>query len=160
MKIYLLFFFLCFTCISSTCKKDFNGPYIPPHSLFFLIKKGNNRLPDSILDNMKLYYYQNGSKKYLSDFQRATDEGYNLGILTTRDIGLRSGNDNIKVYCLEYPSWPPDTLFADYRFLSTNEAKKDPCYCYYPLREVKFNNQTASPDPSITQQVIYLFTKP
>jgi len=159
MKIYFLFLSLGFALISFTCKKNLNGPYLPPHSLFFLIKKGGSRLPDSTLDNMKLYYYQNGIKTYLSDFGRATEEGYNLGILTTRDIGLRSGNDNIKIFYLEYLYGQPDTLFADYRHLSTNEAKQDPCYCYYPIQQVKFNGQVTSTDPSITQEPVYIFYK-
>lgn len=164
MKRYLFLLLSVSALTSSTCKKDFGGPYIPAHSLFFLIKKGGARLPDSILNNMQLYYYQGGSKKYLSDFTRGINEGgfqaYDLGIQTTRNIGYISGNENTKDYYLEYPDGSLDTLFVDYRHLSESDAKNDPCYCYYPLREVKFNGQVAATDPSITVQKVYSFIIP
>ena len=154
--------------ISFTCKRNIgDGPYLPPHGFFFLIKKNGAKLPDSILDNVKLYYYQNGVKTYVSDFGRAINEGdfhaRDSGILATRNIGYSSGNDGVKTYFLEYLYGyfgPQDTLYADIPHLSEKDARRDPCYCYYPIREIKFNGQVAYTDPSIVWEPVYLFYKP
>ncbi|HWR32976.1 MAG TPA: hypothetical protein VN451_05605, partial [Chitinophagaceae bacterium] len=109
---------------------------------------------------LKLSYFEAGQKKYLTDFSRATDQGYDLGIMTTRNIGSTSGDNNVKDYYLEYPNGAKDTLLVDYRHVSYNEAKNNSCYCYYPLEQVKYNGVVATPDPTITQQKVYRFDKP
>jgi len=146
------------------CKKAGGGKEIGPSvinsSIFFLLKKNNQRLPDSILDGLRLSYFNGSAKNYVGDFVRATSDGYALGVMTTRDIGGYSAGANIKNYYLEYPNGSLDTLFVDYRHLSYNEAVNDPCYCYYPLVSVKYNGVTAQLDSSITQQKVYKFNKP
>jgi hypothetical protein len=126
----------------------------PPNSLFFLLKKAGNRLPDSVLDQVKMSYYLNGNKNYVMDLVRATGEGYNLGVLTTRSIGILSADKKIKDYYIEYANGSKDTLFADY------EAPTPATNCVYHIKQVSYNSQTASTDPNITVQTVYLFNTP
>ncbi len=158
-----LFLIFLWSALSITCNKDFNGPYLPPHSIFFVIKSNGARLPDSVLNNMRMYYYENNIKKYVTDFTRAVNEAgvqaYDLGIQTTRNIGFISGDENIKTYYLDYEYGPDDTLFVNYVHLTEKQAKRDPCYCYYPLKEVKYNGVVASLDLSLNNIKAYLFNK-
>jgi len=141
--------------------------YLPPHVVFFWIKDMGNRLPDTVLNNTKFYFFdKSNTKQYVNDLVRATNEGtmqaYTLGILGTRNICLVSGDSNIKTFYIEYPgSTDIDTLYVDCRHLNTAEAEKDPCRCYFPHpREVRFNSSpapidTATPDGN----PIYLLSK-
>ncbi len=150
-----------FILLAVSCNKSVReGPQVIPSSLFFVVKKNGIRLDDITLDNMKLYYLKNGNKTYISDFQRGTGDGYNLGVQTTRNIGDISADENIKDFYLEFPNADIDTLYVNYRHLSENDAFNNPCYCYYPLEQVKYNGTLASPDPTITQQKVYRFDKP
>ena len=149
----------------SSCKKtkdqgcpEFRGLQVP-NSLFFVIKQGGQRLPDATLDNLKLFYFENNIKIYVNDFARASSEGYTLGISTTRNIGLKSGTDNIKDYFLEFQNGDIDTLFVDYKRYSQCEADTSACQCIFPRFGVKYNGQTSSFDPTISQQTVYLFNK-
>lgn len=136
------------------------GPRVIPHPVFFLIKENGSKLSDLTQEKIKLYYLKSNTKTYISDLERGSDGFDTLGILSTIEIGLTSGNENIKDYYLEYPTGDVDTLFVDYRHVSEKEAFKNSCYCYYPLEEVRFNGRKAEPDPSITMQRVYLFEKP
>lgn len=165
MKYLIILSILSLFLQSSSCnREDPLGPQVINNSLVFLLKKGGNRLPDSILNNTKLVYFLNGQKNYLSDFARGINEGpfqaYDLGVLTTRNIGSSSGDNNVKEYYLEYPNGTKDTLFVDYRHVSYNEAINNSCYCYYPLEQVKYNGVVATLDSTITQQKVYKFYKP
>lgn len=153
---YLTFFLLFFIC---ACEER-EGPLVIPNPVFFLIKESGTKLPDSTQKGIKLFYLKGNTKNYVSDFERGADGFDTLGIFTSRNIGLTSGNENIKDYYLEYPNGDIDTLFVDYRHVSEKEAFKNSCYCYYPLEEVRFNGRKAEPDPSITMQKVYLFQKP
>ena len=153
----------------SSCKKtkdrgcpEFRGLQVP-NSLFFVIKQGGQRLTDASLNNLKLYYFNSGQKIYIDDFQRAINEGnlnaFDLGIMATRNIGLKSGTDNIKDYFLEFQNGDIDTLFVDYKRYSQCEADTSGCQCIFPRFGVKYNGQTSSYDPTISQQTVYLFNK-
>lgn len=154
MKRLLLRGLIIFSLYIISCSKSSKCHYDDiPNSLFFLLKKNGNKLPDSILNNLKLSYTEKGNKKYLVDFKRATEEGYDWGIVTTRLIGVMSADQNIKNFIIEYPDGSNDSLWVDY------EAPSQKNSCHYLLKQVKFNNEIASPDSSITIQTVYLFNK-
>lgn len=146
------------------CSKKQDCPvfwgYQVPLPLYFRVVQNNQRLPDSVLDHLKLSYNKDSKKQYISDFGRAGAEGYGLGVLLTREIGLRSGDDKIKDYYLEFPNGEVDTLYVDYKSLTPCEAVKSGSCCLYLLKSVKFNRVEASYDPSIEKLPVYLFTKP
>lgn len=160
MKIAINVIVSCFLLSLSCNKSGEKGPMVIPSSLFFLVVKNGTRLPDSDLDNMKLYYFKNAAKTYVSDFQRATGDGFSLGVQTTRNAGDLSADENIKDYYLEFAGGDIDTLYVHYRHLGKNEANNNPCFCYYSLEQVKYNGVITSPDPTITQQKVYRFDKP
>lgn len=146
-----------------TCKKKQECPvfwgYLVPHTFNFIVKTNGMRLPDSILNNLRLFYLSDNSRQYVSDFGRAGSDGYNLGAMLTRDIGLKSGNNNIKDYYLEYPGGSIDTLFVDYRHYTACEADTSKCGCIYPLYAVKYKGAAAPIDTSIHQIQVFLFNK-
>lgn len=155
---------------SLKCKKDTPkfyppGPYLPPHSLLFLIEKDGNPLINSVLDNLKLSYkikrfLKKDEKKYIDDFLPAIAPLDSMGIMTTRSIGIISAKGKkIKTYYLEYPDGDVDTLFVNYEYIPRAHADTTACYCLYPLREVKFNGREAHPDSSIKVQRVFLFKK-
>ena len=92
--------------LGATCNKKQECPTfwgtLLPQTFYFVIKNNGNRLPDSILNSLKLAYYKNNDKVYVNDFGRAGSDGYNLGAMITRDIGLRSGDDNVKNFILSF----------------------------------------------------------
>lgn len=149
--------------IMSCNKKTPLGPQGINNTLFFLIKKNNQRLPDSVLNATKLSYFENGIKQYQSDLSRGINEGgfyaADLGILTTRNTGAISSDKAIKDYFLEYPDGTKDTLFIDYRNVSYEEAKSNSCYCYRPLVGLRYNGQTPIKDASINQAEVYVFSR-
>ena len=147
-KLFLLAFL--FLIAFSNCSKKNRCHYVSiPSSLFFLLKKDGSRLPDSVLNNLKMSYYENSTTEYVSDLGRATEEGYNLGVMTTRLIGDISADKNIKMYFIEYPNGEKDTLSVDYQPPSINNG------CHYNLIQVKFNGKEITPDPAITMQKVY-----
>ncbi|GAA4738547.1 hypothetical protein GCM10023229_17100 [Flavisolibacter ginsenosidimutans] len=133
--------------------------YLLPYTFYFVLKINGQRLADSTLNNLRLYYLSNGTKNYVYDFGRAGSDGYNLGAMLTKDIGYKSADNNIKDYYLEFSNADIDTLFVDYKHYSICEADTSACYCLYPRLSIKYNGQTASYDPAIPQQQVYLFNK-
>lgn len=163
MKHSLILLIVICTILCVGCSTKQIGPQTMNNSLAFLLTKNNQRLPDSIVNNIKMAYYEGNNKKYINDLSRGINEGgfmaYDIGLLSTRDIGGYSSGGGIKNYYLEYPNGQIDTLYVDYRVLSYDQALKDPCFCYYPLVEVRYNGQPANLDSSITMQKVYSFKK-
>lgn len=153
--------------LTNGCKKrnldpnDLNGPYIPPHTLYFTVKENNQLLPDSILRNVSLEYFNEaGTRYYVGDFNYVDTLGMRL--FTTRQVGNLSSRGNFKTYYLSYPSGQFDTLFIDYEYLPRPQADTTTCYCFYPLRHVSFNGTPAPLDAALTSKIgydVYLFEK-
>lgn len=160
LYVLILLIIISFSCEKKKVPKPLPpGPYLAPHSLFFLIQRDGKRLPGSVLDNLDLIYTTGREEKQVKDFQRATEEGRDLGIMTTRNIGILSSREKIKTYYLEYPDGDIDTLYVDYDYFSRPDADTTKCYCLFPLREVKFNGEKAYRDSSIQVQRVFLFKK-
>lgn len=159
-----LFLAISILCISCGKLKSGYDIYKVPHTTYFVIKRDNHRLPDSILDNMKMSYYQAGSKKYVTDFGRAIDENGSTearesGIQVTRNIGFSSSKEGIKDYYLEYPNNTRDTLYVDYNYLDDDDAYNDPCKCNYPFRAIQFNGQVPGIDSLYKFARVYILNK-
>lgn len=125
----------------------------PPASFFFLLKQSGNRLPDEELNNLKISYWEGGVKKYVSDLGRAGEDGYTLGVMSSRLMGLLSADQNVKAFTLEYGSGKKEALYVDY------ETAMPANNCVYTIREVRYNSQLVAPDPMISQQSVYLLSK-
>jgi hypothetical protein len=147
----------------SGCKKEEEHPLGPrsiPSPVFFLIKKNGQRLSETVLNRTDLYYYKDNKKNYVPDFARGVDGFDTLGIMATLQIGILSGQDHIKEYYLDYYDGDIDTLFVNHHYLSQEEALKHPCFCHFPLVDLKFNGKNPPADSSIKVQKVYLFQKP
>src|SRR5690625_10299 len=118
-----IFILILLGLVSLNCKKKMPkyyppGPYIVPHTLLFLINRKGKQLPDSVLKYLKLSYFNKGKKYYVKDFLPAIKPLDNMGIMTTRDIGMLSSKGNrIKTYYLEYPDEDVDTVYVDYDYI-------------------------------------------
>ncbi len=112
-----------------------------PNSLTLKISKSGDIVPYLVLLNVKLSYFENNEKKYVSDFSpdnvvlNLRDKGY----ISTRLIGILSAKNNIKTFYIEYSNgWENDTLFVDY-LPNTPENN-----CVYSLNPIKVNNVLAT----------------
>jgi hypothetical protein len=153
-----LIFIICILVFSCKRKPEF-GPNVIPNSLFFLLTESSNRLPDSILNSIKISYIKQGNKYYINDLIRATGSGYDIGVMTTRSVAFVSANDNIKNFNIEYYDGSSDDLFIDYIKLDLESAKKNSCFCYYPRNDIRFKNTSAILDSNIKEQQVYRFNK-
>ena len=116
IKRIIPFIGLCvLTLLNNNCKKSSPTCHYAsvPNSLILQFKKNGQILSDSILSNVKLSYFLNGGKKYVSDFSIATDTNYlNMGFMGTRNIGTIS-NGNINTFYIEYPNgWDIDSVYV------------------------------------------------
>jgi hypothetical protein len=122
-----LFIIISIICFSNCTKNEKKYPNLLPSVLFFKIIESNNKLPDTILDSLKMFYFDNNIKTYVLDFSLATNEvtynAYSEGVLATRDVGFLSGDKNIKMFYLEYPNKNLDTLLINYKLLPQSEAE-------------------------------------
>ena len=109
MKLCLILVLLILQMQCSKYDKCAFDTYLVPHSLFFIVNKSHQRLDDITLNSIKLFYYKDVNKVYVSDFIRGSEEAYNLGVLTSRDIGSISGDEGIKDFYLEYTGGDIDT---------------------------------------------------
>lgn len=151
MKIILILFTVV-VFISCTNKNTSTCYYsTEPPTLFFLIQRNNKKIADSILQNTKLSYFENGTKKYITDIYNAIGDYANKGVLTSRTVGIQSSEKNTKTYYLEFPNGlPTDTLYIDYSAPSPSNN------CRYILQSFKLNNKTVSIDTSFRFQPVYV----
>jgi hypothetical protein len=166
MKLNIAFWVVLSAPIGLMCcnKKDTREVYQVPLPIFFVVKKNGQRLPDSVLNYMSLTYLKNGTRTYVNDFGRGSNDGAfsarDLGVQVSMLVGVSSGKEGIKTYYLEYPDGDVDTLMVDYQYLEFDDAVKHPCRCKYPFIGVTFNRQTPVKDPTITVQNVWVFNKP
>lgn len=123
-----------------------------PNSLNLKITKSGAIVSDLILSETKLSYYEKNNKKYVSDFSINNIESNfkNKGLISTRNIGVISANNNIKTFYLEYPNgWKTDLLYVDY-IPNTPETN-----CMYVLKPIKVNNVLAIEDNSFIFKPVY-----
>jgi hypothetical protein len=159
MKLILI---IISTILLSNCSKKVKFfPNLLPPVLFFKVVENNDKLADSVLDKMNLYYLENNNKIKVLDFSRGTNEGnYNArteGVQASREVGIISGEKKIKTFYLEYPNSKQDTIIIDYELLSEKEAEISGSY--YKFIEIKYNNKEVSIDSLVTQIKLFKFYK-
>ena len=153
----LLFILLIPSCSKST---DNTCKYVAiPNSLVIRITKSGVIIPYLSLLNVKLSYFENNEKKYVSDF---SPDSVNLnlrdnGYIATRQIGILSAKNNIKTYYIEYSNgWENDTIYVDY-LPNTPENN-----CVYSLNPLKVNDILATiyTTPDFGGTKVYEINKP
>lgn len=163
MKYYFVFL-ICPVFFQSSCYDNCAfSIYQIPYPLVLSIRENGVRASDEVLDNVKLSYFEMGNKFFIKDFQRGSNDGpykyYDLGLMGSIDIGIVSGEQNIKTYFLEYNDGDIDTLLVNYKYLSASEACDDQCKCLYPLQEIKFNNKNPPIDSSVLTERAYILNR-
>lgn len=149
-KIFFIILFLSVPILFLTCKKSnlCNSVAVPP-VFFFQIKESGIIISDSILASLKISYFVNGSKEYISDLSQATDFYANKGILTSRQIGTFQD----QTFFIEYPDADIDTLMV------SNILPSPSTNCEYKISKIEFNNSIISKDTSFGYQPVYIFNK-
>lgn len=135
-----------------SCKKTNNSckNYTPPNSLFFQVIMNGDILPDSILENLKMYYMKNGTKVYITDLSLGIEVFSKKGIMTTRSVGTLGAN----YYILEYENGlQSDTLYVDYSDATPATG------CRFLLKKVTFNKDEITASDSFGYQPVYIFHK-
>ena len=160
---YLLFSLVIIFVFNACQKEDTNpiGPRVVPNSFVFRLLKGGANLPDNILNNIELIYYDSKNNSNNIKIDKIVDTLANLGILNAGwDIAYQSGDYGIKSFYLKYPnSNKLDTLYVDYkRYTDYNSAANDSCFCHYPLKKILFNGKTVALDSSLLKVGnVYIF---
>lgn len=140
---YLIAIFICIFLSFSSCKKKGCHWASVPDTLILEFRQYGSQLPDSILQKVKLSYFDNGTKKYISDLAVASDStSSNLGLMGTRNIGSISSGSNNKFYIEFQNGWSKDSIYMHY--IPPSEKTN----CSYKQEPLKFNNQIAPIDTS------------
>lgn len=128
-----------------SCKKD-KRDLKSPQPLILKPMHNGGRLSDAVLEQVKLYYYINLTsthKEPVGDFGRASGTGYQQGLLTSSDVATLSASEDVKFFYLSFPDGTVDTLQIDYKSISEEDARENPCFCITPQQSVKVNGATA-----------------
>ena len=152
---------ICFSYLLVTgCHKNAGCHWAAePYALvLFQLYKGGQLVTDSnFLASLKLYYYQNNQKNYITIQGIINANTNDTNILYKNRVMLIDvlSTLNIKNYYLEYPngSWATDTLYVDYLSPSPNTN------CEYKLNAIKYNG-TVPNDTTIFYELVYMFNKP
>jgi hypothetical protein len=159
---YTVSFFFAVYFLLIRCNKNSNTcqwAAEPPGPIFFQIKKSGQIITDStFLSAIRISYYQNNNKYYLTY----------LGVLSVMGSGtdyskkgilyanIASVNNDSKTYYLEYPNnySTQDTLHANYLtpLPSTN--------CQFKISAVSFNGQVPVNDLTDFPFSVYILNKP
>ncbi len=161
-KVLMIITILLLSHWISSCKKSTSDSQCKnvamPSSLILRIFKNGIKTSDLILKDVKLSYYEANTKKYVTDFTiNNLETSYqNMGLITTRLIGILSADDKIKTYFIEYPnSWVSDTLYVDYSPRSNTNS------CQYVQQPCKNNNQQCLIDNTFNfDSPVYIINKP
>lgn len=140
---YPIAIFICSFLSFSSCKKKGCHWASVPDTLMLEFRQNGSQLPDSILQKVKISYFDNGTKKYISDLAVASDSTFsNLGLMGTRTIGSISSGSINKFY-IEYSNgWSKDSIYVHY--IPPSEKTN----CRYKQEPLKFNTHTAPVDTS------------
>lgn len=168
MSKYIIAFALVLSIIGLiSCKEtivpdDPNDPNywsIPSNVLTFQIRMNGERLPDSILQKITMYYQDKYGNKIM-DQSNCTDvilddpSHFHLDFEGTvwADSGIvysmyptSTALGNKHYQYIGYPNGDEDTIYTEVKYISNAEGKLDPCYCYNPITVLKFNGKDAHP---------------
>lgn len=145
-------------CIGRKCCDPGPTSFYPEDLVFHVTKDGTS-LSDSILSRVRLSYFQNGTKQYSSSLRLGfNDSSVNSGVMIA-SIGFISANDGVKNFYLEYPDTDVDTILADYRNESGEDAIRNSCRCTVPLAELRFNDRVPELDSFYWAKKVYAFEK-
>lgn len=151
LSAYIHFILILFT----TCERfEEIGPNTIPAPLnFVLVDANNENIIESANQRLKIYFYDNNDKEYISDLVISEFEYEYKYMLSTRIVNIKSGDNGIKNFYLEFESGDIDTIFSDVERLDKPANNE-----YYRYIQVKFNNKEVERDIN-TIPPVYIFKK-
>jgi hypothetical protein len=144
IKNLLLLLSACGLLVSCEKRRSWD---LPPNMLFLQVKKDGAPLPDSLLSNIKVFYWKDG-KKVIRPAANLTDS--TLISPGTRYLGDKFGGQGLLAsgyivagfeYYFEFPDGDIDTLSVEAETLSAEEGRKHRCNCRRPFTLVRFNGE-------------------
>jgi hypothetical protein len=153
-----------------SCKKKEQPPWmLPPNDFYFQIIYHNEKLPDTVLNQLALFYVDKDGKKVYYNKSTDTVGGianhirfcyeFDGGNSTLDAQGVRVGAyvnvfgvGNNNYWYFEFPNGDIDTLYVESKHLSDEDAYKDPCSCNNPFTVVKYNGKDATIHPNLKPQ--------
>lgn len=144
-------------CAVSACRsKEYADKYGLDINIFsYRIVQNGDKLPDSIIDNLKMYYMVGGMKYYRSpggdsaSANHVLKPSYFSGNTFWDDEGVRiCVNVNSfgvvhNYWYFEFPDGDVDTLYVESRNVSNKEGMQDVCQCNNPFTVIKYNGRDA-----------------
>lgn len=159
-------------CACNRTTVDHSHDTLPPNTFLFLLEKNHERLEDSVLSGLRLYYYHGAVKvynpgpnmddtSYISPGYRYKSSLSNTGIMASGYVSMISGLSGVHDFYLEFPDGDVDTLYIETGNLTNEEGANDPCYCRFPFRVVRYNGLDATIDTqySTAGEPVFLFDK-
>lgn len=136
---------------------------LPPNGFYFLITQNGVKLHDSILEDLKFYYFNANGNKVLQDPNTDNDEFSNHVLLPSRISGNEYLDNEGVRYCgfvnffkvenntwyFEYPGSDIDTLYVENSIISKEEGRQHDCNCINPFSVVRFNGKGAYKHPTL-----------
>jgi hypothetical protein len=162
----ILFFLLLPILLWLSCKKKERPPWmLPPNNFYFQIIHHDEKLPDTVLNNLALFYLDKDGKKVYYSQETDTVGGiakhirfcyeFEGGNSTLDAQGVRvAGYVNLfgvgaNYWYFEFPNGDIDTLYVESKHLSDEDAYKDPCSCNNPFTIIQYNGKDATIHPTL-----------
>lgn len=151
--------------VVSCGKKEDPDKYHLDINLFaYRIVQNGDKLPDSILSELKMYYIEGGAKFYRTPYvdsnagNHLLKPSYFSGNTFLDDEGVRicvSVNPFGVVHnywYFEFPNGDVDTLYVESRHVGNQEGLQDVCQCNDPFTVIKYNGRDAEINTTLSPQ--------
>lgn len=165
-NLFIVYFVFIGAIILTSCNKtieieDPNSWTLPPNKFLFQITQNGERLADSTLNNLKMFYVDHDRRVYEAPNELLDNRNHiilpsymsNDGYL--EEYGVRSGPYvngfavEHNTWYFEFPNGDIDTLYVENKILSEEEGKRDECYCINPFTVMWYNGKDAYKHPTI-----------
>lgn len=146
-----------------SCKRENPDPWIlPPNFFYYQIVQNGNKMPDSILSNLKFYYFNEMGNKVFSDPNTDNEAANHVllpswipgnealdaeGVRLCMEIASFGVRNN--TWYFEYPNGDIDTLYIESQKISKQEGRVNECQCVNPITLVRYNGRDAYKHPSL-----------
>lgn len=156
LKQFMIAALFIITALTSCRQKEDPDKYLLDINIFtYRIVQNGDKLPDSILSELKMYYIENGIKYYRtpnvdsiagnhllkpSHFSGDTyldDEGVRICV-SVNPFGVVHN-----YWYFEFPDGDIDTLYVESKHVGNKEGLQDVCQCNDPFTVIKYNGRDA-----------------
>lgn len=134
---------------------------LPPNSFFFQITRNGEKLPDSVLADLKLFYIDHDRRIY-EDPNEKLDNREHILLPSYMSSNIHLDEQGVRIapyvngFGVEHNTWyfefsngDIDTLYVESQEISSEEGRQNECYCKYPFSVVRFNGKDAQKHPTL-----------